>query len=84
MSIVVEEALEISPEHQAILDDILEENRDKPGATMVVLTLAQEQIGYVSPPMQKYLGRCVGGSPEPSLRGIDLLLLLPNQPAWPP
>ncbi len=55
MSIVVEEALEISPEHQAILDDILEQNRDKPGATMVVLTLTQEQIGYVSPPMQKYL-----------------------------
>ena len=52
---VSEDTLTLSPEHKSVLDAILAENKDRPGATMVVLTLVQEQIGYVSPPMQRYI-----------------------------
>jgi NADH-quinone oxidoreductase subunit E len=59
MSVVVEETTQeiqgLTPEHREILDQILAENADRPGATMVVLTLAQEQLGFVSPEMQTYL-----------------------------
>jgi NADH:ubiquinone oxidoreductase subunit E len=48
-------AVELSEEIKETLDRILEENRGRPGATMVVLTLTQEQIGYVSEPMQRYI-----------------------------
>ena len=54
---VSEEVLELSSEHKAVLDEILAENKDKPGSTMVVLTLTQEQLGYVSPAMQRYLAK---------------------------
>lgn len=52
---VSEDTLTLSPEHKSVIDAILAENKDRPGATMVVLTLTQEQIGYVSPPMQRYI-----------------------------
>jgi NADH:ubiquinone oxidoreductase subunit E len=59
MSVAIEETTQaiqgLTPEHREILDQILAENADRPGATMVVLTLAQEQLGFVSPEMQKYL-----------------------------
>ena len=59
MSIAVEDVATTSvalPEDQkAVLDEILAENRDKPGSTMVVLTLTQERLGYVSPEMQRYI-----------------------------
>jgi NADH:ubiquinone oxidoreductase subunit E len=45
----------LDAEHKATLDEILAENRGKPGSTMVVLTLAQERIGYISPAMQHYI-----------------------------
>jgi NADH:ubiquinone oxidoreductase subunit E len=50
----------LSPEHKAVLDDILAENRRRPGATMVVLTLTQERLGFVSPAMQIYLAEQLG------------------------
>lgn len=50
-------APELSPEEKAVLDRVLAENRDRPGATMVVLTLTQEQLGYVSPAMQQYISK---------------------------
>lgn len=50
----------LNPEHKAVLDEILKQNRDKPGATMVVLTLTQEQLGFVSPPMQHYIAQELG------------------------
>ncbi len=46
---------ELPPEEKEVLDQILVENRDRPGSTMVVLTLTQEQLGYVSPAMQRYI-----------------------------
>jgi NADH:ubiquinone oxidoreductase subunit E len=56
---VSEKVLELSSEHKVVLDEILAENKDKPGATMVVLTLTQERLGYVSPAMQKYLAKAL-------------------------
>jgi len=51
---------DLSEEQKTVLDKIVTENRDKPGATMVVLTLTQEQLGYVSPAMQQYLAKALG------------------------
>ncbi|MGC9467185.1 MAG: NADH-quinone oxidoreductase subunit NuoE [Anaerolineae bacterium] len=53
------EQLELSPEEQETLDQIIGENRDRPGSTMVVLTLTQERLGYVSPPMQRYIAKAL-------------------------
>ncbi len=57
---VPEQVLELDPEHKVVLDEILTENRDKPGATMLVLTLAQEKIGFVSPDIQRYIAKELG------------------------
>jgi NADH:ubiquinone oxidoreductase subunit E len=43
------------PAKKAIIDQILETNQGKPGATMVVLNELQSQIGFVSEPMQQYV-----------------------------
>jgi len=51
---------DLPEEQKAVLDKIVTENRDKLGATMVVLTLTQEQLGYVSPAMQQYLAKALG------------------------
>lgn len=48
---------DLPEEQKVVLDKILAENRDRPGSTMVVLTLTQEQLGYVSPAMQQYLAK---------------------------
>ena len=54
--------LEIAPENlsdvlpnKELIDQILEENQGKPGATMVVLKELQSRIGYISEPMQVYV-----------------------------
>ena len=54
--------LEIAPENlsdvlpnKELIDQILEENQGKPGATMVVLNELQSRIGYISEPMQVYV-----------------------------
>ena len=44
-----------NPEQKALIDQILEDNRSKPGATMVVLNELQSKIGFVSEPMQEYV-----------------------------
>jgi NADH:ubiquinone oxidoreductase subunit E len=54
------ESLSLSPQEKEILDRILAENRDRPGATMVILTLTQEQLGYVSLAMQQYIADALG------------------------
>ena len=51
--------LTLSPEHKAVLDEILAENKDQLGATMVVLTLTQERLGYISPAMQRYIAKAL-------------------------
>ena len=43
------------PELKLIVDEILDENKHLPGATMVVLNSLQDAIGYISPEMQVYV-----------------------------
>lgn len=43
------------PEQLEIIDRILRENKDMPGATMVVLNSLQEAVGFISPGMQVYV-----------------------------
>lgn len=45
------------PAQKAIIDQILAENRDVPGATMVVLNELQSRIGFISLPMQAYVAQ---------------------------
>ncbi|MBE0686081.1 MAG: NAD(P)H-dependent oxidoreductase subunit E [Anaerolineaceae bacterium] len=45
----------IIPEQRAIIDQIIEEHMDKPGAAMVVLGEVQSKIGWVSEATQAYL-----------------------------
>jgi NADH:ubiquinone oxidoreductase subunit E len=45
------------PEQKALIDRILAENKDLPGAVMVVLNELQAQIGFVSPAMQAYVAQ---------------------------
>jgi NADH-quinone oxidoreductase subunit E len=45
------------PEQHIIIDQILQENKNLPGATMVVLNELQSQIGYISIPMQAYVAQ---------------------------
>ena len=43
------------PEQRSIIDQIIEEHKDKPGAAMVVLGEVQSKIGWVSEATQAYL-----------------------------
>jgi NADH:ubiquinone oxidoreductase subunit E len=45
----------VIPEQRSRIDQILEENRKIPGATMVVLNEIQSQIGFITGPMQAYV-----------------------------
>ncbi len=45
----------VHPEQKDVIDHILDENHNLPGATMVVLNELQSQIGFVSPSMQAYV-----------------------------
>ncbi len=44
-------------DQRAIIDQILEDNRRRPGAAMVVLGELQSQIGFISEPMQAYVAK---------------------------
>ena len=45
------------PQQRAIIDQVIDENRELRGAPMVVLNELQNRIGYVSVPMQRYVAR---------------------------
>lgn len=45
------------PEQKAIIDQILAENKDVPGAVMVVLNELQSRIGHISAPMEAYVAQ---------------------------
>lgn len=45
------------PEKRAIMDQIINQNRDIPGGLMVVLNELQHQIGFVSESMQQYVAK---------------------------
>lgn len=42
---------------RAIIDQIIAENRERPGAMMVVLNETQSKVGYISPAMQAYIAK---------------------------
>jgi NADH:ubiquinone oxidoreductase subunit E len=46
---------QIDPAVKKIIDEILADNRDKPGATMVILNEVQSKVGYISAPLQSYI-----------------------------
>ncbi|HVN54860.1 MAG TPA: NAD(P)H-dependent oxidoreductase subunit E [Anaerolineaceae bacterium] len=48
------------PEQREVIDGIITENRELPGATMVVLNELQSRIGFISAPMQAYVAREMG------------------------
>lgn len=45
------------PAKKAVIDQILEQNKGLPGATMVVLEGVQDQIGFISETMQAYIAQ---------------------------
>lgn len=47
----------LAPEDKDQIDAILAVNKGQPGATMLVLTLVQEELGYISPAMQAYIAQ---------------------------
>jgi NADH-quinone oxidoreductase subunit E len=61
MSRVKQEIPENDPltvaEQRAMIDQAIAENRERPGAVMLVLNQVQAGIGHVSPPMQAYIAR---------------------------
>ncbi len=44
-------------EQKAIIDNAISENKERPGAVMLVLNEVQGKIGHVSPSMQAYIAR---------------------------
>jgi len=46
-----------NPEQRAIMDKIIAENRERPGAIMVILNEMQNKIGFISEPMQAYIAK---------------------------
>jgi NADH:ubiquinone oxidoreductase subunit E len=46
---------QIDPAVKKIIDEILVDNRDKLGATMVILNEVQSKVGYISAPLQSYI-----------------------------
>jgi NADH-quinone oxidoreductase subunit E len=51
------EAQGLCENKRAIIDQIIAENRERPGAMMVVLNETQGKVGYVSEPMQAYIAK---------------------------
>jgi NADH:ubiquinone oxidoreductase subunit E len=43
------------PEKRALIDTILDENKHVPGGLMVILNQVQNELGFVSEPMQLYI-----------------------------
>jgi len=59
----------VIPEKKKVIDQILNDNKNLPGATMVVLNEVQSQIGYISLPMQVYIARSMG-VPVSAVHGV--------------
>lgn len=45
------------PEQRAVMDKIIAEHCDRPGALMVILNEVQSKIGFISEPMQAYIAK---------------------------
>jgi NADH:ubiquinone oxidoreductase subunit E len=59
--VVIADPLNV-PEQRAIIDQILNDNKDLAGAPIVVLNEIQTHIGYISNPMQAYIAEKLGTS----------------------
>lgn len=57
------------PDKRLVIDQILEENRSTPGATMIVLNELQSQIGFITEPMQAYVAQKLN-VPVGSIHGV--------------
>jgi len=64
MQKILEQKTELDPlnneETRAIVDRILDNNKELPGATMVVLNGIQDAIGFISPDMQVHVAQKLG------------------------
>lgn len=49
-----------NPQQKRIIDEIIAQNLDKKGATMVVLNQVQQEIGYIPKPVQAYIAEALG------------------------
>jgi NADH-quinone oxidoreductase subunit E len=58
-----------NPETLRVIDQIITDNKEIPGATMVVLNELQNQIGFISEPMQSYVARKLG-VPASTVHGV--------------
>jgi len=47
----------ICADKRAALDEIIDQNRERPGALMVILNETQSKVGFVSVPMQHYIAK---------------------------
>jgi NADH:ubiquinone oxidoreductase subunit E len=47
----------ICADKRAVLDEIIKQNCERPGALMVILNETQSKVGYVSVPMQNYIAK---------------------------
>ncbi len=47
----------ICADKRAVLDEIIDQNHERPGALMVILNETQSKVGYVSVPMQNYIAK---------------------------
>lgn len=59
----------VNPEKKELIDQILSDNKDLPGATMVVLNEVQSHIGFISLPMQVYIAKSLG-VPVSAVHGV--------------
>ena len=59
----------VVPKKKQLIDQILNDNKHLPGATMVILNEVQSQIGFVSLPMQAYIAKALG-VPVSAVHGV--------------
>jgi NADH-quinone oxidoreductase subunit E len=57
---IPEKVILADPRLRQMIDPILEQNKDLPGATMVVLNEIQRTVGFVSTPIQEYVANRLG------------------------
>jgi NADH:ubiquinone oxidoreductase subunit E len=66
-------------EQKAIINNAIANNKDRPGAVMLVLNEVQGKIGHVSTPMQSILPK-IKNPNGPGSRRSDFLFLFQTQP----
>jgi NADH:ubiquinone oxidoreductase subunit E len=58
-----------NPDQKSVIDEIINRNRDLPGATMVILNELQHRIGFISEAMQYYVANSLH-VPVSSVHGV--------------